>query len=118
MQAFKSNIIEANEVTILLHGGVGRIHKKAISPETEQQYQEAIIHALTEGQKIISCGGKSIDAVEKVISILEDCPLFNAGKGAVYANNEMIELDAAIMDGKTLNAGAVAGVESDESPDV
>ena len=70
MQAFKSNIIEANEVTILLHGGVGRIHKEAISPETERQYQEAIIHALTEGQKIISCGGKSIDAVEKVISIL------------------------------------------------
>ena len=116
MQAFKSNIIEANDVILLLHGGVGRIHKEAISPETEHLYQEAIIHALTEGQKIISCGGKSIAAVETAIRILEDCPLFNAGKGAVYANNEMIELDAAIMDGKTLNAGSVAGVRTVKNP--
>lgn len=111
-----SNINEANDVTILLHGGVGRIHKEAISPEMEQQYKEAIIHALTEGQKAILSGGKSIDAVEAVVRILEDCPLFNAGKGAVYANNEMIELDAAIMDGNTLHAGAVAGVRTVKNP--
>ena len=68
MQAFKSNIIEANDVIILLHGGVGRIHKEAISPETEHQYKEAIIHALTEGQKIISCSGKSIDAEKRLLA--------------------------------------------------
>ena len=116
MQTLKINIIEASDIAILIHGGVGRIKKESISPEMELQYKEALTHALNEGLKIMTGGGKSIDAVEASIRILEDCPLFNAGKGAVYANNEMIELDAAIMDGKTLNAGSVAGIRTVKNP--
>lgn len=116
MQAVKSNIIEESDVVLLIHGGVGRIQKEPISHEMEQQYEEALTHALIEGMKVITNGGKSIEAVEASIRILEDCPLFNAGKGAVYANNEMIELDAAIMDGKTLQAGSVAGTRTIKNP--
>ncbi|MEO6583442.1 MAG: isoaspartyl peptidase/L-asparaginase, partial [Ferruginibacter sp.] len=103
MLELKSNIISTTDTVIIIHGGTGRINNQPISPEKEQQYKEVLNHALTEGLKIINNGGKSIDAVETSILILEDFPLFNAGKGAVYANNEMVELDAAIMDGKTLN---------------
>ena len=116
MQAVKSNIIMASDVALLIHGGVGRIHSESISATMEQQYKEALTHALKDGLKIITNGGKSIEAVEAAIRILEDCPLFNAGKGAVYANNEMIELDAAIMDGKTLQAGSVAGTRTIKNP--
>ncbi len=116
MQLLTSNIIEACEIAVLIHGGVGRINKEPLSPELELQYKEALTHALKEGLKTINGGGKSIEAVEASIRILEDCPLFNAAKGAVYANNEMIELDAAIMDGKTLNAGSVAGIRTVKNP--
>ena len=116
MQALKNNIVKATDIAVLIHGGVGRIHKEPLSHEKEIQYREAITHALNEGLKVITAGGKSIDAVEASIRILEDCPLFNAGKGAVYANNEMIELDAAIMDGKSLKAGSVAGVRTIKNP--
>ena len=116
MQELKAKIIKASNVALLIHGGVGRIYKEAIPLEMESQYKEVLTHALKEGLKIITGGGKSIEAVEATIKILEDCPLFNAGKGAVYANNEMIELDAAIMDGKTLKAGAVAGARTVKNP--
>ena len=116
MQVVSSNIIEANGVAVLIHGGVGRIHNEPISAELELQYNAALTQALKEGLKIITSGGKSIDAVEASVRILEDCPLFNAGKGAVYANNEMVELDAAIMDGKSLQAGSVAGTRTIKNP--
>ena len=116
MNELKSNIIKASEVAVLIHGGTGRLYKESISPEIELQYKEALTHALQQGFKIIISGGKSIDAVETSIRILEDCPLFNAGKGAVYAHNEMIELDAAIMDGKQLRAGSVAGTRTVKNP--
>ena len=116
MHDLKSNIIKASEIVILIHGGTGRINKESIFPEKEQQYKEALTYALKEGLSIINSGGKSIEAVEASIRILEDFPLFNAGKGAVYANNEMIELDAAIMDGKTLGAGSVAGTRTVKNP--
>ena len=108
--------MEASDVALLIHGGVGRIHREALAPEAEFQYKLALTQALTQGLKIITSGGKSMDAVEASVKILEDCPLFNAGRGAVYANNEMIELDAAIMDGKTLQAGSVAGVRTVKNP--
>ena len=116
MQVLKGNVIEASDIAILIHGGAGRIKKESISPEMELQYKEALTYALKQGLHIITSGGKSIDAVEASIRILEDCPLFNAGKGAVYANNEIIELDAAIMDGKTLRAGSVAGTRTVKNP--
>ena len=116
MNEFESNIVTASETVILIHGGTGRIHKELISPETEQQYKAALTNALNEGLQIINNGGKSIEAVEASIRILENFPLFNAGKGAVYANSEMVELDAAIMDGKTLNAGSVAGTRTVKNP--
>ena len=116
MQELKSNIIKASDVAVLIHGGTGRLYKESISPKIELQYKEALTHALRQGFKIITRGGKSIEAVEASIIILEDCPLFNAAKGAVYANNKMIELDAAIMDGRTLNAGSVAGIRIVKNP--
>ncbi|HET6246017.1 MAG: isoaspartyl peptidase/L-asparaginase [Bacteroidetes bacterium] len=116
MHELKNNTINETETVILIHGGTGRIYKELISPEKEQQYKEVLTHALNKGFKIINSGGKSIEAVEASIRILEDFPLFNAGKGAVYANNEMVELDAAIMDGKTLNAGSVAGTRTVKNP--
>ncbi len=116
MAVFKSNIVEASDVAVLIHGGVGRIHAEALSKEVEEQYKAALTRALREGARMITGGGTSMDAVEAAVRILEDCPLFNAGRGAVYANNEMIELDAAIMDGTTLQAGAVAGVRTVKNP--
>lgn len=116
MGDLKSNTISATEAVILIHGGTGRIYKELISPEKEQQYKEALTYALKEGLKKINNGGKSFEAVEASIRILEDFPLFNAGKGAVYANNEMVELDAAIMDGKTLSAGSVVGTRTVKNP--
>ncbi len=101
---------------LAIHGGAGTILKKNMTPEKEAAYRAKLEEALTVGYKILQSGGSSLDAVEKTIHILEDSPLFNAGKGAVFTNAETNELDASIMDGKTLNAGAVAGVKHIKNP--
>jgi len=101
---------------IVIHGGAGTITKKAMTPEKEKMYREKLNEALEAGYKILENNGSSLDAVEKAITILEDCPLFNSGKGAVFTNNETNELDSSIMDGKTLNAGAVTGVRHIKNP--
>lgn len=87
-----------------------------MSPETETQYRSKLTEAITAGYKLLESGGSSLDAVETVIRILEDSPLFNAGKGAVFTHEGTNELDASIMDGKTLKAGAVAGVKHIKNP--
>ncbi|SEA39016.1 isoaspartyl peptidase/L-asparaginase family protein [Alkalimonas amylolytica] len=103
-------------VGLVIHGGAGTIERANLSPEQEQAYHDGLRLALEQGYAILQAGGSSLDAAIKAVTILEDNPLFNAGKGAVYTWDEQHELDASIMDGATLNAGAVAGVRTIKNP--
>ncbi|PTX60618.1 beta-aspartyl-peptidase (threonine type) [Kordia periserrulae] len=105
-----------NSIGLVIHGGAGTILKKNMTPEREAEYKAMLEKAAKKGYEILNNGGSSLDAVEQTIHILENSPLFNAGKGAVFANNGKNELDASIMEGKTLNAGAVAGVTNLKNP--
>lgn len=95
---------------LVIHGGAGTILKKHMTPEKETAYTNALNEALQKGYKILKEGGTAVDAAEATVKILEDCPLFNAGKGSVFTNEGKNEMDASIMDGKNLKAGALAGV--------
>ncbi|HEX8185261.1 MAG TPA: isoaspartyl peptidase/L-asparaginase, partial [Blastocatellia bacterium] len=101
---------------LVIHGGAGAIERSKMTPELEKAYREKLAEALKAGHKILSDGGSSLDAVEAVIRIMEDSPLFNAGKGAVFTSEGTNELDSSIMDGATLKAGAVAGVKRIKNP--
>ncbi len=101
---------------IVIHGGAGTILKKNMTASLEMAYKDKLKEAITTGHTILKNGGTSIEAVTATINIMEDSPLFNAGKGAVFTNEETNELDASIMDGATLNAGAVAGVTQIKNP--
>ena len=107
---------KTNEFAIVIHGGAGTILKENMSLEKESEYRAKLEEAIRVGYTILQQGGSSLDAVQKTINILEDSPLFNAGKGAVFTNAETNELDASIMDGKTLNAGASAGTTTVKNP--
>lgn len=111
----KTNI-KANEFAIIIHGGAGTILKKNMTPEKEAEYKAKLEEAIKVGYDILKNGGTSGDAVIKTIQVMEESPLFNAGKGAVFTNAGTNELDASFMDGKTLNAGAIAGVKDIKSP--
>lgn len=100
----------------MIHGGAGVIRKGSLSPEKEKAYRDKLEEALLAGYKALQDGKPGLDAVEIAIRILEDSPLFNAGKGAVFTNDGKNELDASIMDGKTLAAGAVAGLHHVKNP--
>lgn len=100
----------------VLHGGAGVIRKGSLSPEKEKEYKAKLEEAVLAGYKALQEGKTGLDAVEIAIKILEDSPLFNAGKGAVFTADGKNELDAAVMDGKTLNAGAVAGLHHVKNP--
>ncbi|MCD0488239.1 isoaspartyl peptidase/L-asparaginase [Pedobacter sp. MC2016-14] len=101
---------------LVIHGGAGTILKKNMSAEKEAAYRAALTLALQTGYKTLTSGKTSLDAVEATIHILEDSPLFNAGKGAVFTHDGRNEMDASVMDGKTLMAGAVAGVTTIKNP--
>ena len=101
---------------LVIHGGAGTILKSQMTPELEKQYRDKLLEALDTGYQILRRNGTSLDAVEHVIMMLEDDPLFNAGKGAVFTHEGTNELDASIMDGKTLKAGAVAAVKHIKNP--
>ena len=101
---------------MVIHGGAGTILKKNMTPEKEKAYTTALTQALAAGYEKIKAGKSSLDAVEAAINILEDNPLFNAGKGAVFTHDGRNEMDAAIMNGKDLSAGAVAGVTIIKNP--
>lgn len=117
MFSFSQNQPNMSEnFAIVIHGGAGTILKKNITDKQEKAYQEKLQEALDSGYQVLAKGGTALDAVEATIKIMEDSPLFNAGKGAVYTNAETNELDASIMDGKTLKAGAVAGVSRIKNP--
>ncbi|MEK6371085.1 MAG: isoaspartyl peptidase/L-asparaginase [Acidobacteriota bacterium] len=101
---------------LVMHGGAGTITRASMTPEMEKQYRETLEQALRAGHAVLMKGGASLDAVETSIRILEDSPLFNAGKGAVFTHEGKNELDAAIMSGKDKMAGSVAGVTIVRNP--
>lgn len=105
-----------SKITLVLHGGAGTITRGNMTPEKEKAYTAQLNEALKTGFAILEKGGSSLDAVEATVRVMEDSPLFNAGKGAVFTNEGKNELDAAIMDGKTLKAGAVASVTTIKNP--
>ena len=104
------------EFAIVIHGGAGTILKKNMTPEKEAEYNAKLEEAIRTGYEVLKNGGTSLDAVTKTINVMEDSPLFNAGKGAVFTHDETNEMDASIMDGKTLNAGASAGTKTIKNP--
>ena len=107
---------QEKKTMFVMHGGAGTITRQSMTAEMEKQYRETLEQALRTGHGILAKGGTSIDAVEASIRILEDSPLFNAGKGAVFTHDGKNELDAAIMDGKTMKAGSVAGLTIVRNP--
>lgn len=104
------------EWAIVIHGGAGAIEKDSMDPELDRLYRSAMAEALQTGRKILQEGGTALDAVETTIRLMEDNPLFNAGKGAVFTHEGRNELDASIMDGSNLGAGAVAAVTDIKNP--
>ncbi len=118
MACMAINFAKAQEkkYVLVVHGGAGTIVKSSMTPAKEKAYIDALTMALQSGYKILQKGGSSLDAVEAAILVLEDNPLFNAGKGAVFTHTGRNELDASIMEGSTLRAGAVAGVTTIKNP--
>lgn len=107
---------EQIEWGMVIHGGAGSITELNMSDQEEAAYQEAMSAALRAGHDALADGGSSVDAVEAAINVMEDSPLFNSGKGAVFTASGTNELDSSIMDGATLQAGAVAGVKHIRNP--
>jgi len=105
-----------SHVALAVHGGAGTIERSKMTPEREHEYRAGIENALRAGSAILRRGGAALDAVEAAVRVLEDDPHFNAGKGSVFTSAGTNEMDAAIMDGKTRNAGAVAGVQHVRNP--
>ena len=101
---------------VVVHGGAGVIERSSMTPEREAQYRAGIQEAIDAAAAVLDRGGSSVDAVEAAINLLEDNPLFNAGRGAVFAADGTNQMDAAIMDGRTLMAGAVADVQKTRHP--
>jgi beta-aspartyl-peptidase (threonine type) len=107
---------ETPMISLAIHGGAGVITRSSMSAEDEQAYRADLGRALDAGYEVLDSGGSSLDAVTAAVRILEDSPLFNAGKGAVFNHEGINELDASIMDGRDLRAGAVAGVRHVKNP--
>lgn len=105
-----------NKIALAIHGGAGTILRSEMTEEIEHQYRAGLRKSLAAGLGILQNGGTSLDAVESAVVILEDDPLFNSGRGSVFTHDEKNEMDAAIMDGKTLDAGAVAFVKNVKNP--
>ena len=101
---------DKHPVAIVIHGGAGTIRRELMSPEIEAEYRAILSKAILSGHKVLTAGGSSRDAIIATITLMEDSPLFNAGHGAVFNHEGNIELDASIMEGRTLNAGAVAAI--------
>jgi beta-aspartyl-peptidase (threonine type) len=101
---------------LAIHGGAGTITRATMSEEKENAYRAALTEALNAGYKLLKAGGSSLDAVAAAIVVMEDSPLFNAGRGAAFNAGGQIELDAAIMDGRTQKAGAVSAIRTAKNP--
>src|ERR1700757_780265 len=111
-----SQVKQKENFALVIHGGAGTILKENMTPELEKQYKEKLNEALKSGYDTLEKGGTSVDAVVAAIKILEDSPLFNAGRGSVFTSDGKNEMDASIMNGKTLLAGSVAGVRTIKNP--
>ncbi|NVJ61265.1 MAG: isoaspartyl peptidase/L-asparaginase [Gammaproteobacteria bacterium] len=107
---------QSSPVAIAIHGGAGTILKKNMTPELEKAYHNKMREALEAGYDVLKAGGSSLDAITTSIRIMEDSELFNAGKGAVFTHHKTNELDASIMEGRNLNAGAISGVSRVKNP--
>ena len=105
-----------SKFTIVVHGGAGTISKKSMTPEREAAYQKALNDALTAGYRILEKNGDAVEAVKAAVIELENNILFNAGKGSVFTNTGTHEMDASIMDGRDLSAGAVAAISNVRNP--
>ena len=104
------------KISIAIHGGAGTILKEEMTPDLEALYRRALKESLDAGYAILETGGTAVNAVKTAVVVMEDNALFNAGKGAVFTKKGLHEMDAAIMDGRTLDAGAVAGVRNIRNP--
>jgi len=107
---------ENSPITLIIHGGAGLIKRGYLTTEQENAYQIKMKEAMNAGFKVLKDGGESIDAVIETIKIMEDSPLFNAAKGAVLTHAGDVSMDASIMEGQTLNAGAISGVRHIKNP--
>ena len=110
------NKTNTGKYVLAIHGGAGTLNKSQFTPALEAKYKSGLDSALFVGNAILEKGGTALDAVEATVKVLENNPLFNAGKGAVFTSEGVNELDAAIMDGKTLAAGSIAGVRTIKNP--
>src|SRR2546421_1234622 len=108
--------MEMKKIGLAIHGGAGTIERSKITPEREREFRAGLERALSAGYEILKRGGSSVDATEAAVRVLEDDPRFNAGKGSVFTSAGTNEMDAAIMDGKTLSAGAVASLKHIKNP--
>jgi L-asparaginase / beta-aspartyl-peptidase len=116
MTAHAQDAKPSSPTALVIHGGAGVIERASLSPETERDIHAALDRALDAGNAVLSRGGSALDAVEAAVVVLEESPLFNAGKGAVFNNRGEHELDASMMEGHTRRAGAVAGVSTIRNP--
>lgn len=115
-RAQESSAGSSSSHAIVLHGGAGTLLPENFTPELEKQYREKLAQAVRAGDEVLRNGGSSIEAVKVTVVLLEDSPLFNAGKGSVFTHDGENELDASIMVGSDLSAGAVAGVKRVKNP--
>ena len=105
-----------NKIALAIHGGAGTILRSEMNSELEKEYRNALENSLSTGWKVLQNSGSALDAVEAAVIELENFPLFNAGRGAVFTHEGKNEMDAAIMNGNTLRAGAVAFVKNVKNP--
>lgn len=112
----KMSSVKENKIGLVVHGGAGTMERGKMTAEKEREYRAGIESALRAGWEVLQHGGSSLDATEAAIRAFEDNPLFNAGKGSVFTIAGTNEMDAAIMDGKTLKAGAVACIQHVKNP--
>src|SRR5437868_121359 len=108
--------METKKFGLVIHGGAGTIERSNMTPEKEREYRAGLERALAAGYEILKRGGSSLDAVEAAVRVLEDDPRFNAGRGSVFTSAGTNEMDAAIMDGRTLKAGAVGSLKHIKNP--
>lgn len=108
--------METKKIGLAVHGGAGTIDRNNMTPEKEGAYRAGLERALKAGQDVLKRGGSSLDATEAAVRVLEDDPQFNAGRGSVFTSAGTNEMDASIMDGRTLKAGAVASVKRIKNP--
>ena len=113
---FAGHAMSAAPIRVVIHGGAGTMSRAELSPEREQAIRADLERALREAHAVLEKGGPSLDAVTKAVTILEDSPHFNAGRGAVFNHDGVNELDAAVMEGHTKRAGAIAGVTTVKNP--